>query len=159
MKERRLPDTMKNCAWVFDMIPMEVSTVLNMDGYSVELPFYTVVASNGEKLMGARCLRDFHGFFPIRFNYDDTFHAAGNMSIQLHPGEKFLTENHNELGRQDESYYIVATVRARAPISASAGMRTRTNSSRRSKRANRNTRPWTTKSTSTGSEANPACRS
>lgn len=109
MKERSLPDTMKNCAWVFDMIPMEVSTVLNMDGYSVELPFYIVVASNGEKLMGARCLRDFHGFFPIRFNYDDTFHAAGNMSIQLHPGEKFLTENHNELGRQDESYYIVAT--------------------------------------------------
>ena len=31
------------------------------------------------------------------------------MSIQLHPGEKFLRENANELGRQDESYYIVAT--------------------------------------------------
>ena len=109
MKERHLPDTMKNCAWVFDLIPMEVSTVLNMDGYSVELPFYTIVASNGKKLMGERCLDEFHGFFPIRFNYDDTFHAAGNMSIQLHPGEKFVTENNGELGRQDESYYIVAT--------------------------------------------------
>lgn len=109
MKERNLPDTMKNCAWVFDMIPMEVSTVLNMDGHSVEVPFYTVVASNGQKLMGSRCMEEFHGFFPIRFNYDDTYHAAGNMSIQLHPGERFVTENHGELGRQDESYYIVTT--------------------------------------------------
>ena len=33
----------------------------------------------------------------------------GNMSIQLHPGEKFLQENSNEPGRQDESYYIVET--------------------------------------------------
>ena len=109
MKERHLPAAMKNCAWVFDMIPMEVSTVLNMDDYSVELPFYTIVAANGKKLMGQRCVDEFHGFFPVRFNYDDTYHAAGNMSIQLHPGEKFVTENNGELGRQDESYYIVAT--------------------------------------------------
>lgn len=109
MKERHLPADMKNCAWVFDLIPMEVSTVLCTDGYSIELPFYTIVASNGKKLMGQRCLDEFHGFFPIRFNYDDTYHSGGNMSIQLHPGERFVTENNGELGRQDESYYIVAT--------------------------------------------------
>ncbi len=109
MKERNLPKEMKNCAWVFDMIPMEVSTVISMDGKKFEFPYYVVVASAGEKLMGKKCLEEFHGFFPIRFNYDDTFHASGNMSIQLHPGEKFVTENNGELGRQDESYYIVAT--------------------------------------------------
>ena len=109
MKERHLPADMKNCAWVFDLIPMEVSTVLCTDGCSIELPFYTIVASNGKKLMGQRCLDEFHGFFPIRFNYDDTYHSGGNMSIQLHPGERFVTENNGELGRQDESYYIVAT--------------------------------------------------
>ena len=31
------------------------------------------------------------------------------MSIQCHPGEKYVTENNGELGRQDESYYIVET--------------------------------------------------
>ncbi len=108
-KERNLPEGMKNCAWVFDMIPMEVSTVIEMDGYTVEVPFYALVASNGEKLMGKRSVSAFGNFFPIRFNYDDTYHAAGNMSIQLHPGEKFVTEQNGELGRQDESYYIVTT--------------------------------------------------
>ncbi len=108
-KERNLPEGMKNCAWVFDMIPMEVSTVIEMDGYTVEVPFYALVASNGEKLMGKRSVAAFGNFFPIRFNYDDTYHAAGNMSIQLHPGEKFVTEQNGELGRQDESYYIVTT--------------------------------------------------
>lgn len=109
MKERNLPDTMKNCAWVFDMIPMEVSTIIIMDGFELEVPYYAVVAAEGKKLMGERCLKDFHGFFPIRFNYDDTFHSSGNMSIQLHPGDEFVKKNHNEPGRQDESYYIVET--------------------------------------------------
>lgn len=109
MQVRGLPQTMKNCAWVFDMIPMEVSTVIEADDLTVELPFYTVVSSFGEKLMGKSCLDEFHGFFPIRFNYDDTFHAAGNMSVQLHPGADFVTKENGELGRQDESYYIFVT--------------------------------------------------
>ncbi len=109
MKERNLPREMKNAAWIFDLIPMEVSTVLEVDGVKVEFPYYTLIGVNGEKLLGAQCVKDFGGYFPIRFNFDDTFHASGNMSIQLHPGEQFLKENSNELGRQDESYYIVAT--------------------------------------------------
>ena len=122
MKERNLPKEMKNCAWVFDMIPMEVSTVIIMDGKEFEFPYYVVVAAEGKKLMGERCLRDFHGFFPIRFNYDDTFHSSGNMSIQLHPGADFVVPNHNELGRQDESYYIVETAqRARTYLGFNRG--------------------------------------
>lgn len=109
MKQRNLPNTMKNCAWIFDMIPMEVSTVLAIDNKEFEFPFYALVASCGQKLLGAKCLEQFHGFFPVRFNYDDTYHASGNMSIQLHPGEEYVTKNHNELGRQDESYYIIET--------------------------------------------------
>ncbi|MDD6260256.1 MAG: class I mannose-6-phosphate isomerase [Clostridiales bacterium] len=109
MHIRNLPDTMKNCAWVFDMIPMEVSTVIEADGLTVEVPFYTVVSSFGEKLMGKECLDEFHGFFPIRFNYDDTYHASGNMSVQLHPGADFVMNENGELGRQDESYYVFVT--------------------------------------------------
>ncbi|MBQ7523858.1 MAG: class I mannose-6-phosphate isomerase [Oscillospiraceae bacterium] len=122
MKERHLPDTMKNCAWVFDMIPMEVSTVVIMDGHEFEFPYYVLVAAEGKKLMGQRCLDQFHGFFPVRFNYDDTFHSSGNMSIQLHPGADYVVPNHNELGRQDESYYIIATAqRARTYLGFNRG--------------------------------------
>ena len=122
MKERHLPKEMKNCAWVFDLIPMEVSTVVIMDGREFEFPYYVLVAAEGKKLMGERCLKEFHGFFPIRFNYDDTFHSSGNMSIQLHPSADFVVPNHNELGRQDESYYIVATAqRARTYLGFNRG--------------------------------------
>lgn len=108
-KERNLPKEMKNAAWIFDLIPMEVSVVFDVDGVEYEFPYYTLVHAEGEKLMGKACMEQFGGYFPIRFNYDDTFHSNGNMSIQLHPGEKFLRENSNEPGRQDESYYIVET--------------------------------------------------
>ena len=106
---RGLPSEMKNCAWVFDMIPMEVSVVFELNGRKLEFPFYTLVQSQGPKLMGKRSVDAFGYYFPVRFNYDDTYHSNGNMSIQCHPGEKYVTENNGELGRQDESYYIVET--------------------------------------------------
>lgn len=106
---RRLPEGMKNCAWVFDLIPLEVSIVADMDGLQMEFPFFCFVQLTAEKLLGEKSVKKFGKYFPIRFNYDDTFHSSGNMSIQVHPDEKYVTENNNEFGRQDESYYIVAT--------------------------------------------------
>jgi mannose-6-phosphate isomerase class I len=105
---RNLPDTMKNCAWVFDLIPLEVSIVVKTGQLEIEFPFFGFVQTIGEKLMGAACVKKFDGYFPIRFNYDDTFHASGNMSIQCHPDSEYVKKQNNELGRQDESYYIVA---------------------------------------------------
>ncbi len=61
----------------------------------------------GPELLGQRAFDEFGGYFPIRFNYDDTFHSSGNMSIQCHPGEEYVVSNHGEFGRQDESYYVV----------------------------------------------------
>lgn len=104
---RNLPDAMKNCAWVFDLIPLEVSIALVSNGIELEFPFYGFVQTVGEKLMGTNCVKKFDGYFPIRFNYDDTFHASGNMSIQCHPDSAYVKKENNELGRQDESYYIV----------------------------------------------------
>lgn len=106
---RHLPDTMRNVAWVFDLIPMEVSLAIVTAGQEVEVPFFTFVMTQGEKLLGKAAYDAFGGYFPIRFNYDDTYHAAGNMSIQCHPDEAYVTSNHRELGRQDESYYICVT--------------------------------------------------
>ena len=104
---RNLPVEMKNCAWVFDMIPMEVSIVFILGSLRLEFPFYTLVQSQGQRLMGERSVKQFGHYFPLRFNYDDTYHSNGNMSIQCHPGEEYVKENNGELGRQDESYYIV----------------------------------------------------
>ncbi len=106
---RNLPKEMKNCAWVFDLIPMEVSIVADLDGLQLEFPYYCFVQTVGEELMGAKCVRKFNGYFPIRFNYDDTYHSSGNMSIQVHPDADYVRTHNKELGRQDESYYIVTT--------------------------------------------------
>ena len=59
--------------------------------------------------MGETCVKKYKGYFPIRFNWDDSYHSTGNMSIQCHSGGKFNVENYNEFGRQDESYYVVIT--------------------------------------------------
>lgn len=106
-KRRNLPKEMKNCAWVFDMIPMEVSIVYEIDGKRFEFPFYTLVQSMTQKLCGPQSVKQFGDYFPIRFNYDDTMHASGNMSVQCHPDADYVMKNNGELGRQDESYYVV----------------------------------------------------
>lgn len=105
---RNVPDSeMKNIAWVFDMIPMEVSIRVQMGDNIINMPFYSFLQNQEESIMGEKCVEKFGGFFPIRFNYDDTFHSGGNMSIQVHSGADYNRENFGEFGRQDESYYIV----------------------------------------------------
>lgn len=106
---RNLPESMLNCAWVFDLIPLEVSIVVQAGEQLLDFPFFTFVQKQGEELMGKECLEKFGGYFPIRFNYDDSYHASGNMSIQVHSGHKYNIDNFGEHGSQDESYYIVAT--------------------------------------------------
>jgi mannose-6-phosphate isomerase class I len=108
-KLRNLPQEMKNAAWVFDLIPLEVTLVVQAGAQQVEIPFFAFVNREGKALMGEKCMKAFNGYFPIRFNYDDSYHSNGNMSIQLHPQADYCKENFNELGRQDESYYVVAT--------------------------------------------------
>jgi len=108
-KLRNLPENMKNLAWVFDLIPLEVSIVVEAGKHLLEFPFFTFVQKEGTALMGAECVKKFDGYFPIRFNYDDTYHSSGNMSIQVHSGHSYNVNNYGEHGRQDESYYVVAT--------------------------------------------------
>ncbi len=108
-KLRNLPDEMRNCAWVFDLIPMEVSIVTEVGDKKVEFPFQTFFTVDSEEVMGQKCADKFGGYFPIRFNYDDSYHSTGNMSVQCHSNEQYNRENFDELGRQDESYYVVAS--------------------------------------------------
>jgi mannose-6-phosphate isomerase len=106
---RKLPAEIGAVAWVFDLIPLEVSILVEAGENLLEFPFFTFVQKQGDAIMGADCVRRFGGYFPIRFNYDDTYHSSGNMSIQVHPPRDFCMSEFNELGGQDESYYVIAT--------------------------------------------------
>ena len=105
---RHLPRTMRNCAWVFDLIPMEVSILVEVGETVVEFPFCSFFMKEGDRVLGPSVVKKFGGYFPIRFNWDDSWHSSGNMSIQCHSGA-FNRQKYNEFGRQDESYYVVAT--------------------------------------------------
>ncbi len=108
-KARNLPEEFSNVAWIFDMIPMEVSIVVQADKKLVEFPFFTFIQSRATDIMGEKCVKAFKGYFPIRFNYDDTYHSNGNMSVQVHPERSICTEKYGEKGGQDEAYYVIAT--------------------------------------------------
>ena len=108
-KLRNLPEEMRNAAWVFDFIPMEVSVVVEAGDEKLDINYCSFVHKEGVNLMGEDCVKKFEGYFPIRFNWDDSYHSTGNMSIQCHSGGEYNVKNYNEFGRQDESYYVVVT--------------------------------------------------
>lgn len=108
-KLRNLPEEMRNAAWVFDFIPMEVSVLVEAGKEKLDINYCSFVHKEGVNLMGEDCVKKFQGYFPIRFNWDDSYHSTGNMSIQCHSGGEYNIENYNEFGRQDESYYVVVT--------------------------------------------------
>ena len=108
-KLRGLPKEMRNAAWVFDFIPMEVSVLVEAGQEMLDINYCSFVHKEGVSLMGEDCVRKYKGYFPIRFNWDDSYHSTGNMSIQCHSGGAFNVENYDEFGRQDESYYVVIT--------------------------------------------------
>lgn len=108
-QHRHLPEKMRNAAWVFDFIPMEVSVLVEAGDEKLDINYCSFVHKEGVNLMGQTCVDKYKGYFPIRFNWDDSYHSTGNMSIQCHSGGKFNVENYNEFGRQDESYYVVVT--------------------------------------------------
>lgn len=108
-KLRHLPEKMRNAAWVFDFIPMEVSVLVEAGKEQLDINYCSFVHKEGVNLMGEKCVRKYKGYFPIRFNYDDSYHSTGNMSVQCHSGGAYNIEHYNEFGRQDESYYVVVT--------------------------------------------------
>ena len=108
-KLRNLPDEMRNAAWVFDFIPMEDRVVVEAGDEKLDINYCSFVHKEGVNLMGEDCVKKFEGYFPIRFNWDDSYHSTGNMSIQCHSGGEYNVKNYNEFGRQDESYYVVVT--------------------------------------------------
>ncbi len=96
-------------AWVFEFIPLESSIGIVIDNFYLDIPFYSLLNHQETEILGKHVAQKYKGFFPVRVNYDDTWHGDGNMSIQVHPGDAYIKEKYNEYGSQDEAYYIVAT--------------------------------------------------
>jgi hypothetical protein len=94
-------------AWSFELIPLEASILVEYGEDLLDIPFYTFLNAKETSIMGQSLTERFDGNFPVRFNYDDTWHSSGNMSIQVHPNKEYAMQNYNEANSQDEAYYVV----------------------------------------------------
>lgn len=105
---RGIPDELVDkVAWSFDLIPTEASVLVRSGETQLDVPFMTIMDAVGRDIVGDVLLRRFSGRFPARFNYDDTWHSSGNLSIQVHPSDQMIQELHGDIAAQNEAYYVV----------------------------------------------------
>ena len=105
---RKVPEEIApRIAWSFEFIPLEASILVKHKETLIDIPFYTFLNACENEILGSEVNKKFQGNFPVRFNYDDTWHSSGNMSIQCHPNKNYALENYNEYNSQDEAYYVV----------------------------------------------------
>jgi mannose-6-phosphate isomerase class I len=109
-KYRGIPDNLVDkVAWSFELIHTEASLLVESGQHLLDLPFRTVMDAIGESLIGEKLHKQFDGSLPIRFNYDDTWHSNGNMSIQCHPNDEMAQQLYGDFAGQNEAYYVVQT--------------------------------------------------
>ncbi|MEA4812818.1 MAG: class I mannose-6-phosphate isomerase [Anaerolineaceae bacterium] len=105
---RQIPDSVvSKVAWSFELIATEASVAMDVGEVYLDLPFLTLMDLVGEKMVGAEDYERYKGYLPVRFNYDDTWHSNGNMSIQCHPNDEMAQNLYNDFAGQSEGYYIV----------------------------------------------------
>jgi mannose-6-phosphate isomerase class I len=101
-----LPDGPPNYAWAFDGVPEE-NAVRCSDGKNVfTMPAQNLVYFGKENLLGEKVFARFGDHFPIRFDFLDTM-EGGNLSLQVHPTNRYIQQEFGMPFTQDESYYIL----------------------------------------------------
>jgi mannose-6-phosphate isomerase class I len=101
-----LPRDVPNYAWCFDCVPEENSLLLGFGEHRVEVPAIDLVFSEPRTLLGDAVYERFGAEFPIRFDFLDTM-GGGNLSLQVHPLNKYIREKFGMNYTQDESYYLL----------------------------------------------------
>ena len=101
-----LPKEPQNYAWGFDCVPEENSVLLGFGARHFELPAIVLVHEEPELLLGHIIYERFGAEFPIRFDLLDTV-GGGNLSLQVHPRERYIRDHFGMPYTQDESYYML----------------------------------------------------
>lgn len=102
-------DLVDKVAWSFELIHTEASLLIDVGAGLIDIPYLTVMDAVGESIIGKEAYAHFDGYLPIRFNYDDTWHSNGNMSIQCHPNDQMCKDLYGDFAGQNEAYYVVQT--------------------------------------------------
>lgn len=95
-----------NFAWGFDCVPEENSLLFKLGDILFEVPSINLVLKKPEPLLGREVFEKFGAEFPIRFDFLDTM-DGGNLSLQVHPTDKYIKEQFGMKYTQDESYYLM----------------------------------------------------
>ncbi|MFF4473515.1 class I mannose-6-phosphate isomerase [Streptomyces sp. NPDC001599] len=98
-----------NTALGYELIAPEAGILIGAKGAAqVEVPFQLLCAAHPEDMLGQDVHREFGTSFPIRFDYLDTM-GGGNLSLHLHPRERYMREVFGWPYTQHETYYVTAS--------------------------------------------------
>ncbi|MEU8746428.1 class I mannose-6-phosphate isomerase [Streptomyces parvulus] len=98
-----------NTALGYELIAPEAGVLVGeKDGAQVEVPFQLLCVEHPVDMLGEDVHRRFGTSFPIRFDYLDTM-GGGNLSLHLHPRERYMKDVFGWPYTQHETYYVTAS--------------------------------------------------
>ncbi len=98
-----------NTALGYELIAPEAGVLVGeKGGAQVEVPFQLLCVEHPQDMLGEEVHRRFGTSFPIRFDYLDTM-GGGNLSLHLHPRERYMREVFGWPYTQHETYYVTAS--------------------------------------------------